>query len=381
MNKKIKIAYLIVNKSFPGLLKQIEYDRFLMENLDGFDWNNFTFLDRVNKENHSLELPFLFRGLFSKKLFAWLWLLKNARKYDFVIMRHMEFDPFSILFANFVRNRILVHHSMEVEELLLIRNNWQGLLASYLEKICGGIAVRTSSALLTVSKDLMDYQRESRKLPSSFPIFHFPNGIIVKNTPILKNLVNNNEKVEIGFMAGRFAPWHGLDLLLDYCEKDSRKIFDKKIIFHLIGNLKSEDIKQVGLINKLKGNIKIKIHGSMKQSEYLEIFNKCTIGIGSLAMYRIGLTDGCTLKVREMLAMGLPVFSGHKDTALPIDFPFYFSEGGNISDIFQFANKMSKFTRREVRNASSIYIDKKKWVDDLAKDLKELYNMKFNKNF
>ena len=34
-------------------------------------------------------------------------------------------------------------------------------------------------------------------------------------------------------------------------------------------------------------------------------------------MYRNGLTDGCTLKVREILAMGLPIFSGHKDTALP----------------------------------------------------------------
>mgnify|MGYP001267836321 CR=1 FL=1 len=378
MDSKIKIAYLIVNKSFPGLLKQIKYDRCLMENLDGFDWNNFTFLDALDKENYYKRLPFLFRGLFSKKLFAWLWLLKNARKYDYVIMRHMEFDPFSIVFAFFVRNRILVHHSMEVEELLLIRNNWQGVIASYVEKICGGIAVRTSCALLTVSRDLMDYQRESRKLSPSFPIFHFPNGIIVKNTPILNDLVNNNQKVEIGFMAGRFAPWHGLDLLLDYCEKDVNNNFEKDIIFHLIGDIKSIYIKQIKFINKFNGKIAIKIHGSMKQSEYLKIFDKCTIGIGSLAMYRIGLTDGCTLKVREMLAMGLPVFSGHKDTALPIDFPFYFSEGGNIDAILYFANKMSKVTRKEVRSASYIYIDKKKWVDNLADDLKTLHSNRLN---
>ena len=378
MNSKIKIAYLIVTKSFPGLLKQIKYDRYLMGNLEGFDWNNFTFLDVVDKDNYSRRLPFLFRGLFSKKLFAWLWLLKNARKYDYVIMRHMEFDPFSILFAYFVRNRILVHHSMEVEELRLIRNNWKGILASYVEKIFGGIAVRTSCALLTVSRDLMDYQRESRKLSSSFPIFHFPNGIIVKNTPILNELLNNDKKVEIGFMAGRFSPWHGLDLLLESCEKYGNKYFEKEIIFHLIGDLKSKYIKQIKFINNMNGKIIIKIHGSMKQSAYMKIFDKCTIGIGSLAMYRIGLTDGCTLKVREMLAMGLPVFSGHKDTVLPIDFPFYTSEGGNIPDILHFANKMSQFTRKEVRDASYIYIDKKKWVYNLADDLKTLYNKRYN---
>ena len=95
------------------------------------------------------------------------------------------------------------------------------------------------------------------------------------------------------------------------------------------------------MINKLKGNIKIKTHGSMKQSEYLETFNKCTIWIGSLASYRKGLADECALNIREMLAMGLPVFLVHKDTALPIHFPFNFSEGENISDILQFANKMS----------------------------------------
>ena len=249
MTRKIKIAYLIVSKSFPGLLKQIEYDRILMKNLKGFQWNNFTFLDAVDKDDtNSIRLPIFFKGLFSKKLFGWLWLLKNARNYDYVIMRHMEFDPFSILFATFVPNRILVHHSREVEELLLIRNNWQGFLASYTEKIFGGIAVRTSTALLTVSRDLIDYQRESRKLSASFPIFHFPNGIIFENTPILNDLVNNIEKVEIGFMAGKFAPWHGLDLLLDNCEKDAKKNFEKKIIFHLIGKLTPDNIKQIKFI-------------------------------------------------------------------------------------------------------------------------------------
>ena len=90
-------------------------------------------------------------------------------------------------------------------------------------------------------------------------------------------------------------------------------------------------------------------------------------------MYRVGLTDGCTLKVREMLAMGLPVFSGHKDTALPKDFPYYFSEGGNIEDIIKFSIKVANVTRQEVRDASFRYIDKSICFKLLAEDLKKLY--------
>ncbi len=373
MKKPIKIAYLVVSRSNPGLLKQIEYDYKLTKNIKDISWKNFTFLDQVEKNSSSKRLPFLLRGVIGRRFFAWIWLLKNSYKYDFVIVRHMEFDVFAIIFAWLVPNRILVHHSKEVEELKLIRKDLRGVIASNIEKISGGIAVRTSSALLTVSKDLMNYQRVSRKLSKDFPIFLFPNGIIVDNTPILKDFMNENSSIQIGFIAGRFLEWHGLDLLLENCIKDIDRDFEKKIIFHLIGNIGSRYNEQISLINKFNGKIKIKVYGRLKQKDYWKIFCKCNIGIGSLAMYRIGLTDGCTLKVREMLAMGLPIFSGHKDTALPLDFPYYHSKGGDIEDIIRFTQKVSKVTREEVRDASYKYIDKKICFDALGKDLKIIY--------
>ena len=85
----------------------------------------------------------------------------------------MEFDIFSVIFSWFVPNRIHIHHSNEIEELKLRRNNWKGKIASKVEKITGGIAIRNSSAILTVSKDLMHYQRNARKLSKDFPIFIF----------------------------------------------------------------------------------------------------------------------------------------------------------------------------------------------------------------
>ena len=379
MKKIIKIAYLVISRSNPGLLRQIEYDFKLTQNMKDIIWKNFTFLDQVEKNSPSKRLPLLFRGVLGRRLFSWIWLLRNAYKYDFVIVRHMEFDIFAIIFAWLVPNRILVHHSKEVEELKLMREDLRGLIASNIEKIAGGISVRTSTALLTVSKDLMDYQRLSRKLSKDFPIFLFPNGIIVDNIKILKEVKNQNSSIQIGFIAGRFLKWHGLDILLANCINDINKDFEKKIIFHLIGNIGKTYDKQIRLINEFNGKIRIKVYGPLQQEEYWKIFCKCNIGIGSLAMHRIGLTDGCTLKVREMLAMGLPIFSGHKDTALPLNFPYYFSKGGDLDAIIKFAKKVSKVTRKEVREASYKYIDKKICFDSLGRDLKFIYKLNQSK--
>ena len=373
MQYKIKIAYLIVSLSYSGIVKQIEYDYQLTKNIKNLDWKNFTFLDQIEANSHSKKLPFLFRGVFGRRLFLWIWLLKNSKNYDFVIMRHMEFDIFSVIFSWFVPNRIHIHHSKEIEELKLRRNNWKGKIASKVEKFTGGIAVRNASAILTVSKDLMQYQRTIRKLSKDFPIFHFPNGIIVKNTPILKEVIHNDYSIEIGFIADRFHPWHGLDLLLDSCKNYLRKDLNRRLIFHLIGKIDTGYLNQIKIINQSNGKIKFKTYGTLKQKEYWKIFCSCNIGIGSLAMYRNGLTDGCTLKVREMLAMGLPIFSGHKDTALPEDFPYYYSKGGNIDDIINFSGKFANVTRREVRDASFKYIEKSLWFNSLAKDLHKLY--------
>jgi len=380
VKNKIKIAYLIVSRSYSGIVKQIEYDYQLTKNLKDLDWQNFTFLDQVEQNSHSKKLPFIFRGVFGRRLFIWIWLLVNSKDFDFVIMRHMEFDIFSVIFSWLVPNRIHIHHSKEIEELKLRRNNWKGKIASKVEKITGGIAIRNCSAILTVSKDLMNYQRTARKLSKEFPIFHFPNGIIVEKTPILKDVINIDSTIEIGFIAARFHPWHGLDLLIDNCKNYIRKDINRILVFHLIGKIDSYYLDQIKIINQSNGKIKFKVYGTLEQKEYWKIFCNCNIGIGSLAMYRNGLTDGSTLKVREMLAMGLPVFSGHKDTALPEDFPYYFSEGGNIEDIIDFSIKVANVTRQEVRDASFRYIEKSIWFNSLAEDLQKLYKTNKCKN-
>lgn len=377
--RNVKVAYLIVTRSFPGLLKQIEYDRALTRDLEGIEWDHFTFLDTNEGSEHVKALPSMLRGVFGRKLFAWIWMLQNTGHYDFIVVRHMEFDPFAPVFAWFVRNRVLVHHSKEVLELKLIRRGWKGQAASLLERFSGRIAVRTSCALLAVTREICEYQKNYRGLSPNFPIGFFPNGVIVDSMRMLGD-ARPEDAVEIGFMCGSFAAWHGLDILLDkmleYVVRDETRV---PVKLHLIGRLNDAQLAHVARVNEAAGEQTVIAHGRMKDAEYRQILDRCQIGVGSLAMDRIQMEEGATLKVREMLAMGLPLYSGHRDTALPSSFPYYAIGNGDIGDVIRFARTVGHVPRGQVREAARPFIDKRVWIESTGAFLRREFASRVQK--
>jgi hypothetical protein len=71
------------------------------------------------------------------------------------------------------------------------------------------------------------------------------------------------------------------------------------------------------------------------------------------------MQEACTLKVRESLMMGLPVYAGYRDV-FPKDFIFYREGPCEMANIIKFAREMRDFDKRIVAENSRIHIDKKK---------------------
>jgi hypothetical protein len=61
----------------------------------------------------------------------------------------------------------------------------------------------------------------------------------------------------------------------------------------------------------------VELHGELADAEYLRLLALADAGIGSLAMHRVGTTENPALKVREYLALGLPVILGCLDPDFP----------------------------------------------------------------
>lgn len=171
------------------------------------------------------------------------------------------------------------------------------------------------------------------------------------------------------FICGSFSPWHGLDRLLNALKHGSCVSNSPVIHIHLIGSLSKSQVNQIGLVKN--SNVRIVKHGVMKPNNYHKVMAMADFGIGSLAMDRQNLNEGSTLKIREMLALGLPVYSGHADLALPQSALWAkVVEKVSLTDLIDFGMSVKKIDRKTVREQSSSMIEKSEIMKRTINNLK-----------
>lgn len=326
--------------------------------INSVEWKTLVFHTGECKESFERRIPLFFRPLFLRNLYIWLKILFYRNQYDLILLRHMTFDPFALIFSYFFKNRISVHHAKEIEELKLIRKGWKGKLASSIETITGKISISNAKAIVGVTNEIANYENSARKLDRK--TFSYPNGIDIDSVNLAADKREKNV-VNIAFICGTFSEWHGLDLLID--AMNSRNGQMPSIIIHLIGRLSEQYLKAI------EGNSCFIVHGVMNKDDYLKIIDKCDAALGSLAMFRQNLNEGSTLKVREMLALGIPVYSTHIDTSLQNNSIFYLNDQNlDINNLYNFALNMKGYGRSEVREDTAKYIDKIKILEKLIND-------------
>lgn len=346
-----------------GQRSQLIYESNAARELKDIKWETLALHSGEIKESFERKIPKYLDFILIRNIYFWIIISKLSKDYDVVLFRHLTFDPFSIIFSPFIKNRIGVHHSKEIEELKLIRKGFKGKLASFVERITGKFSVKNSLYIAAVTEEIALYENTERK--TNKPILVYPNGIDIKQINLLED--NRENSINILFICSYFAEWHGLDILLESLNQYKG---ENNFFIHLIGNV-TDIQKQMILDNKFSKNIII--HGTKNKNEYYSIASKCDIGLGSLAMYRQNLKEGSTLKVREMLAMGLPVYSGHKDASLNSSFKYYtYSNNFRFEQILKYADNFKLIDRSVVRKEAEQFIDKKGIMQKFIADINRI---------
>ncbi len=134
------------------------------------------------------------------------------------------------------------------------------------------------------------------------------NGVKLDQITEIKKLAQK-DPVEFIFLGQNGQPWHGVEQILELARCMPSYMFNIVGVTDKFLNVPSNAI----------------FHGVLTQSEYFPIAEKCVLGIGTLNLKAKGMTEGSSLKVREYLAMGLPVFLRHTDTDF-MDCPSYILE-------------------------------------------------------
>lgn len=363
----MKILHLsIVRRLSQGQRKQITYEAVAAPNLSKAEWRSLALHTDSPVTSLEKRLPLFFRPIFLRHLYAWLYMLRVARNYDFILYRYMTFDPFTLLFGWFVRNRIPIYHAKAIAELPLIRPGWRGRAASELERLTGWITSKQIPGALGVTRDIAEYQ--SRLYKSIRHVHTYPNGVDANAIEVLGDLRGSG--CEAAFMCGVFSAWHGLDRLISAFRNSKAELSAKRLRVHLIGKLTPEQLRDVEGVNAI--DPVFVVHGSLPANLYRDVLARCDIGLGSFAMDREGLTEGSTLKVREYLALGLPVYSGHRDTAIPEDHPFYMIGVASFDGIASYGERMKLVSRATVRQGSLEFIEKRKMMESVIEWLAAL---------
>lgn len=286
------------------------------------------------------------------------WIIDEADNYDIVLLRATSADPFRTIALRTISPPVLsVHHTLEVPELRA--SGSAGPPKALLEQIIGPASISATRAIVGVTGEICAYQQS--RVKRHMPALVYPNGVWFSEAD--NPSVDDERGVhipELLFIASYFAPWHGLDRLLQAVKASNRDF-----ILHLVGRLPQDQL------DTASSDLRIKCHGVLDISRIRALSARCWLGLSSFALDRNGLSEACTLKVREYLASGIPVYAGHKDV-FPDDFEFFRQGQPLVDEILEYAHKMRRYERNSVRAAARSHIDKRVLVEELFYEMQKL---------
>lgn len=156
------------------------------------------------------------------------------------------------------------------------------------------------------------------------PVSKFINGMNFSN--IKKREVNQNNSKSINLISvTSFADWHGIDRIIKglgdyYNTTDANK---REVYLHLVGEGKNK-ASMIELSNKLHIKDYVIFYGFATGDRLDKIYNCADVGINSVALHRLGLSNASTLKSREYGAKGLPIVTSTPIDYLPDNYPYVF---------------------------------------------------------
>lgn len=306
---------------------------------------------------HATGDDFLAAGGWVARMNAWVswrrafyrWVQEEAvGRADVILLRYTPNDPFRArALVRIPVPVVSIHHTLETDEMRLSGAN---RLSIQIERTLGPRALRASDGVAAVTREILGYEQQRAGLVA-LPSAVYPNGALMDALP--EGELPAVEVPHLLFVADRFQAWQGLDLLLD-----SLAACDEDFVLHLVGQLGEQEVLAAAR------DTRVTAHGRLSPAEIRALSQTCVVGVSSLALWRKEMEEACTLKVREYLSQGLPVYSGHRDV-FPVDFDYYRQGSADIRDALAFARSMRGTARAEVARASHPYIAKERLLANI----------------
>jgi hypothetical protein len=274
------------------------------------------------------------------------WLAAEQRNYDLLVLRHNPADILQGRFINRLRKPVyLIYHTKPIPELLSNKHTI-ALAKGCVEWISGRESARGATGLVGVTREIRNHVARTRAL-SDKAKWVYPNGTRLRSKALARSGRALGEPPTLVFVSSYFYSWQGLDLVLKSAVASSAEF-----LLHVIGAVEPTDVKLAA------NDPRIVFHGHVDVPELHSILATADVGLSAFCLDRKGMHEACTLKTREYLGSGIPVYAGHRDV-FPEHFPFYRCGKPEISSILNYALDVRRAESAAVLKAAAPYIDKK----------------------
>lgn len=277
-----------------------------------------------------------------------------AGQYDAVLLRYRAANPWQLGILRRLDNVYTVHHALEEYERSS-DGRLAGSVETVLERLLGPRCLAEVRGAIALTPEILEY--ESARVKGGARALVYPNGIYTPGVPVAGDQRSGCRKYL--FSGSLNVKWHGLDIVVERLLEA-----DPAAELHIVGAAGDGFARQ---------SERIIAHGYRSRDEIADIAAYCDAGLGSFALHRKGMREACTLKVREYLALGLPVVAGYPDSGLPQDFPFYLTITGDEmwSGIAAAVDEWRQVMRPSVREWALPFVDKANLMRNLLKGLEK----------
>lgn len=167
--------------------------------------------------------------------------------------------------------------------------------------------LRSVAAFIPVTQELA-----RRIAPLSKPIETIGNSIQFTGVPSLAPAPDATG-TRLVFMGTPRTPWHGLDRIAEFA-----RLFPQWHI-DIVGDDNTTWAHSVPVVPPPN----LRLHGLLNREQYLPILGAATVALGTFGLYKKKMNEACPLKIREYLALGLPVIGACADTDIPSGADYY----------------------------------------------------------
>ncbi len=153
------------------------------------------------------------------------------------------------------------------------------------------------------------------------PVMVIPNGFDFSTMSLVKNELEDDDIHIVAVSSMR--EWHGYERIIEGMHNYYKNGEEGKenFILHLVGNGR-EYGKYESLVKKYSLENHIIMEGAMHGEKLDALYEKCALGVDSLARHRSGIDVLSSLKSREYGAKGIPMINSCKIDIIDDDFKY-----------------------------------------------------------